>query len=1299
MSDLDNKTKESLESKKNQEKDIKWKFIKEFSKSFLNWKDKTSFINEVIKSEFISDSKIIKREIELFQAKNDDSDIKNFDISKINIFDLKRVVGKDYLKLKNDRLLLRELILKDFEISSNELDGVLLEDIDKLSISEIETLLKSDIKLSKFINTKLWFQIYKRKDLFPFDLKLSEVEKVQLLNSLEPKELRKEAVRILNDMSKWKILDHDIKVLFQTDVFNLEQKQLLIKTFIPNIDLQKLVDFGIYTHEEAENKKQLIINEIPKNDDLNIWISDLKDYLSLSDIKLSTNEIDLTEDNIFTLSQKIWFKHLEKDIVELKDDILEKSKENWPQSLESVIRELSKNPKIKDLNKFTKGNIFKLTKKNSHWIIEEFYIKIVDIDDENKKIFLQDIWSWETISLTDKSEPKELNYFDFLNLSNLDESSMSFFTSDEIENKVDAWTIENIDLKQYTKQDIDVDYDFYKNAFFASKQKELDNLTNLYNQWLVPDSDLYMLKDIQSFIDDWMVTDDTLLDFLNFQELLLELDNVDPDWKSLWLKKWIFLETKDWGVHEISYASNGEIIVRTSWFDEQPLDYLSFLKIFKDLDTKRVKKINNFSEIIDSSKQTDNKNWGKLSFENWEIVSNNSDHKKDKVIDYFVSDKEDDIIKVHEISWDTITVSFWERKSDKSGNEKLYIKWAPKETFNLNEFKKTILWDPKYNFRPSWETWKKIQDTETSSWNKFESSFLKRLFNRSSILDLIAGSKIFLHSIEDSLKKWNDLKAAQFALSIWWFLPEELKADLKIKVESEEAESMEKALKWLWSVDSPDAVKRIKWWLSNKDTPEYKKEAWLMFMLSKYGHLSAKWPLYGYRWKYLWYEAFGWKIWDDFFNEVKNESLSVWVTFSEEYLLHKLLKKQCWETPFKWHKRRSRLHKEYEAKWSNWISEEIEKWYKDASAKRKISQIIYWWHDEAKWGTTSNAIWWYKKSIERWWSLEEMNEWFFCLLYSGAALDLDQKTYLNVRSLWQSGMPIITTRFFSTVWEMKLFNDTVLKLSSIIWEQYSDKFPNIFNDAKEIHEMVENNKWKEKDRLEKTIKFWKNYWKVLSNALYMKHIWESEFSKTDKTILLKKDSDPLLKEYFDKVREFTWEDAFKKDFMDDACWDAWVSWLDTKKMVVQYLYMDTGGWYKDKNMWPKMWSWISEDIKKTASKTFSDNREEDLILKRKYLKILLRDLLSGILEVWWFRKDILTSYNNLSSDIWQDLTSWWVMLNDYIGYSSSRVLDWDSDILIDTAIDNILSWRKVSSWNSFDSIFESVKSWVWENLK
>ena len=58
---------------------------------------------------------------------------------------------------------------------------------------------------------------------------------------------------------------------------------------------------------------------------------------------------------------------------------------------------------------------------------------------------------------------------------------------------------------------------------------------------------------------------------------------------------------------------------------------------------------------------------------------------------------------------------------------------------------------------------------------------------------------------------------------------------------------METALENLGKIDSWMAVERIENWLLDKNTPEYNKEAGLLFMLQKYGHLTTKRAMYPYR--------------------------------------------------------------------------------------------------------------------------------------------------------------------------------------------------------------------------------------------------------------------------------------------------------------------------------------------------------------------------------------------------------------------------------------------------------------------
>jgi len=63
------------------------------------------------------------------------------------------------------------------------------------------------------------------------------------------------------------------------------------------------VELKIYTKEEANEKKELLLKETFKNefDD----ISTIIESIALSDIQVSTSDLDLNEESIFSLSQKI----------------------------------------------------------------------------------------------------------------------------------------------------------------------------------------------------------------------------------------------------------------------------------------------------------------------------------------------------------------------------------------------------------------------------------------------------------------------------------------------------------------------------------------------------------------------------------------------------------------------------------------------------------------------------------------------------------------------------------------------------------------------------------------------------------------------------------------------------------------------------------------------------------------------------------------------------------------------------------------------------------------------------------
>ena len=529
--------------------------------------------------------------------------------------------------------------------------------------------------------------------------------------------------------------------------------------------------------------------------------------------------------------------------------------------------------------------------------------------------------------------------------------------------------------------------------------------------------------------------------------------------------------------------------------------------------------------------------------------------------------------------------------------------------------------------------------------------------------------------IEEYFKKWNEIHAAKVALRMWKMLPAEVQADLLIKVERAEDESMDKEIESLWKVDSPIATARIKWWLQNRNTPEYKKEAGLMFMIKKYGHLNSK-ELKGFSWKFFWYEAFWGKIWDKLFLDIKNEAEQKNQTFTEEYLMYIFIKKQCWDNWYNSIKRRSRLHKTFKSSWPNWVEEEVKTGQTDAGDERTAEARVAWGIWEAMWWTYSNAVWWFEEAINKWDSLEIMSEWFFTMLYSGAMYNIDQKTYNKIKWLWDTGwMPIIMTRFSSFKSDMELFNKTVLDLSMRIWDEYWDEFPNIKTEAKKIFNNAHNqSNTKEQERLQDANKFWKKYWTPLSRSLSMVHTWDNTYSKTDKILFLESNSNPNFKEYYNKTREFATEWTFKKDLMEDMVWEAWVGWMNTHQITKQYLKMSQWWALTEWKSGGMVWNNILNDIESVSSMDIS------IFQKRKYLKETLRDLFSWFLANHWPNLNALKWYNHPTGDIWYTLNSWNInMVDDFWSLAPKEVKDKNNievDKILNRVIDNILNWEK-----------------------
>jgi len=1319
------KNKEKVEELKKDDKiKLKTDFLKDFVSSKLKEKNPNDFIINTMKWDSITEVSWLKSDLEKYKAYIEKYN--SIDLADINIFDIKVYLSKDFFELESFRKNLQKEILWNYNISENEYNTIQTK-LNLLNPLQIKEYLKNEENLKKYLSSLSWRQIDKKSNFDFLSLSKNEVE--NRLSKLKNDEDKQEVKRILFDLDRLVIRDYDIRTLCEFDFLNKNEQKQLIKSFIPFLNLKEALEIWFINESEAkkERKKALeyVLSKYNFSDnDLDSISQEIND----KDIFISTNGFDTK-----ILSDKIGFSFLEESFSSIKQEAEEEFKKTWPQSLETLIKELkaleNANARFLNLAKFKKDNLIKFSSKKVSWEEEISYLKIIDTDDTKKELSFIVIWEWKTINLKVSSESNDISYKEFFQKIQNSSSKMEFFTKKEIEDKLK--NPENTDfikseLELFEAQDLkDPDktneyIDFYK----QNLQKEIDELEDEFvgKGWKEEENPLlveqikYKKEELEQ-LEIWKANPSTseLLWFLNKQKLIEKLDELDPDGKKLGFKKWLFLETKEWWTHEVTWIDYEDwkifISSNINWkIVNEEMNFELFFASFKEHEAKRIQKITDFKDFVDIFKITNKDSWGDYAFENGNFIAKDVEHKdkkQDLPVEYLVSDKEDNIIKIENISGDKITVAFWERKNawdldkkDKnykkdSEQEILFIKWAPSHTYSLNEFKK-IIEDKKYNFKPDWKTWRKdIQIQAKNEQNDRHNSFVTRLFsNKSSIVEMIAAWKMFVNNIIETLKRWNDLHSARIALKFASILPEEIRAEFLIKVESEENESMEKALKWLWSVDSPIATKRILSWLLNRDTPEHKKEAWMLFMLSKYGFLCTKWAFMPYKNKFLWYEAFGWRIWDTLYKKIENEAKEKWLPFTEEKLIEALITDQCKFNTYSSIKRRSRLYKELQ--WKIWAWYEKDRWDGEKAAewqrlyKDKIN-MAYW---EASGWTFANAFWVYKNSLKSAPNLEDMSEFPFAILFSWVSKSFNETSLNDFKSIIWEYWPVIISRFLTNTWDMDLFSKTVLELSKryteIYWWEYSD----MYSEAKTIFDNQNNfnekENWKPLDKVARARRFWNKYNKTLTKSLHLLHNQDDTTSKTDKIILLEKNNNSIFNSYFNTIQSFVKEESvFKEDIIDWYFRNIWTSGLSYKVLVSLWELNPDSTFRKERWRW--IFSEIIQEIKTIKNKHFVWPNIDSIENRKAQLELLKRPLsfLRAYYQSRSWHSPTVDLIKKWKSDLWIGYKSIWLTseyLDEIASCRNYDLLSGNHDDLLEKIAKDILS---NNSWNQNNSVNNS----------
>lgn len=1322
-------------SKKDQ--DNLFEFLKDFKENGLKPDaNNPESYDEAYKTKFLDELLGWKYKEKIEKFKNWKDKYNDLDLNKISIEDMREKFQEDLRNFQISRNDTIKLTMNEFKITEAEAE----KEIKNLIEDKLNKLKENDKKgkqARKKHFEELWFQRnikFNNEELkWITDTSIKQaIQKIKNDGNILKKNKEEffKTLRLLDNRNKTEPLNNQdiicIQEMLEANILSEEFWQKLIKNYLPFIsiweakkawflkesaEIQKLV-------VEVENRLKIKFHSMDEVDkilvDLEKVVIPSKDnfkgifkYFSIDIAQNLAKDYNLEFDDI-------------KDKIEgeVRDFVNLKIKLGELESNETKLKnsEESREKRLLNLNKFTNWCIIEI---DANWV--KNYVKVVSANDAEKSLKLETIWQWENINLNkvnaDKWTTISYNAF-YKSLRDSKNSIYTFYSEADIQNKVVLWDLKASNLHLFTIEDIKNDevnraefQDRYK-EILDEKIREINNIKT----WKSKEEQDKIDERVRELEEkrDRNLTDEELIDQLNLLSLIAKLDELDEEWKLFGLEKGMFLEggrddennLLPESLFEIMWISDWKISLRpvNNWiyWKIEEIDYVTFYESFKQNKTKRIKAVWDFKNLFDEMK------WDWYKYENWKIQAEKEEKwYKWTDVEYLVSDDDSKMIKIESISWDKVIIQEWERHNrtseftrdydkkhgtkhalyDKKGNivdrsqdnkieadSDVFYLWDSYE-ITTTELKRKIE-NTKWKLHPDVKIWKKQEPEKNDSqvwWGL--SWFFSNWYN---IWDIIWGPKKIYKTIEEYFKKWQDIRSAKFALAMWRFLPLELRSELQTKMEMEENESMEKFLKELEVVESSIATERIEKWLKNSNTPEYKKEAWLMFMVEKYWVLTNK-TLWEYNWKFLWYEAFWWKVWDKLYMWVKHDCEKSWIQFSEEYLMYVLLLKQCkwW---YNWIKRRWKLYKGYDSKWANWIKADYEKWKEDATKRRLAQDRLEWWMNELLLWAVPCAIWWFEEVIDKWGKLEVMTEWFFCLIYSWVLYDTDQKVTKHFENMWKSrGMPHVIPMFATTATDMKFFNQVVLQTCKEMERIEPIKYKDIWKEAQDLYNDALNNRkstsWPE--RVKAVRAFWKKFWKPLSRTLHKTDNFDwwslGNIAETKNTNKIADTSDnPIFKKYNEELQGRIEANNFHEDYIKDCLWHSWVWWLNTKKMITMYLAQNST-WWTNWKMANKVWKWISSDIEEMWKlwRQYKDNNVEYERCK-KYIVNKLENVISGFSRQLWDQR----IFDRLQKEwfVAESMNKWWIKL---INFWTNENLDLSKKIILKKDDDG-----KIEEWNT-----------------
>ncbi len=1202
---------------------------------------------------------------------------------KISLWALKREATWYFASIANNRRSVKDVILQEYDIGEDALGVKIDEPLKWLSEQQLRDLHENEKNRKAFMNQHFWVGNLPREKSIANFLREMNLETKYKLVKPENEIAFHDLVKKINT---WKTLDDlDIEWLLESGIYTQQEKKELIAKLLPSISLAKAKQFNLIEARHATDLKDEYIRSV--DPDLHRGaVREISSSIADEDVIISTDKFTGLKKNVDKIIEN---PHIFDDFIETYNKTVTWYREEleWKQVVRSkdFLGLLAQHPQVSWAENFQPGGIIQInqTQKDSEGKMRHVvvYWKVESLGEDGSFSYTEKGSDSYDVAGTTKQTQNYNDFLKFLSEGNPQKSitlsGIQVLSEAQLESKISSWEIKEYNgttLRLPSKDKINSDISDMTRDINGLKEalrdREVQIRNDLHDQWF---DDWY----IKENSDEIIAGDPTIQDYKkkiadleqkqfektqsldhlessHLETLIDKINESDSDGEKYGFKRGTTFKTESWQIYTITQDPNlaaWEIHI-TSLAGAESFSFEDFYRGFSSQNTKRISNAPaDFSAMVDnlqSSWEDKLAAWKNFSFSWWKIEKKDS---KTKIkYDYLWSKHNNELIKIHDISWDRITVSFWELKSknkvkkDKDGNEELK-RWdnekiVKDETFSMEnrEYVVSTGFLEQYikdnSLEPRW-----LKDNQEVSADSTDVKAMKKnvhfwsavFHNRATISDAVKWGQLFVEQMKDMIEKWSDEKANQFALKYMGaVLTEDARRDMQSRLEQKQKKSMEDYLERLKTVASDVAVKMIDQWLHDKYAPDYMHEAATVFMLEKYGALNAK-ALQKYEWKFIWYQALGGEIDDPFFKKIKAEKEDADLPFTEELLVYRLLKKQCWPQWFNGKRRRSKLHKEVKKHRATGKEEEYETGKRDGGDERTLDGRVEWGMWEMYSNNYPNMVGWLEVAVNKWGPMHTMNKIPFIAAFSWVAYNFEEKITDQLKNFPWGTRLLMMLRFFSHTSQLDLLNQTILAICHKLEARGNPKHKWIAARAQALFDDRHNPGDGVRAKLKKTEIFYEEYGKDLTDILYMLNTWDKNDTHS-KLIFFEKDGDDehskTLNKYYHLLHDFVDADTSFEDegLMSDPFKGAGTSGIELHKWAEQQLGLRQGQ-FKKHTSWPMSWDEVQNELKAIPHRQYDSDPEKNKKMQVKLLTDNLGRMMSGIMISVGTNARELSGYN------------------------------------------------------------------------